>query len=90
MSFKSLAGNWDGTGMSEKVYQKKNVLHDFDSYELLHKDLLELQSQLKEEDAKVCLEKGLDHRKIFGFLQKRYFYINGFSSIYSELVFPSE
>ena len=72
-------GNRDGAG-TLKTHQniKAEVMREMNSFEFLHKRLLDLQKDLIDKDSKKALESGASFRKIFGFLQS-------FSSTNSEL-----
>ena len=65
------SGNRDGAGQSKKVYEniKHEALHEINSFDNVHKNLLTLQEKLKKNDETECLAKGLAFRKIFDFRQ---------------------
>ena len=63
-------GNREGVGNSKKVYQniKNEAMHEINSFENLHKQLIDLQIKLEKEDEKQCLNNGLMFRKLFGYI----------------------
>ena len=54
---KQLSGNRDGAGQSKKVHQniKYQALHEINSFDNVHKNLLTLQEKLKKNDEMECL-----------------------------------
>ena len=65
------SGNRDGVGQSKKVHYniKHKALHEINSFDNIHKNLLTLQEKLKKNSETECLAKGLAFRKISGFIQ---------------------
>ena len=70
LSEQFFSDNRDGTGQSKKVHQniKHGALHEINSFDNIHKNLLTIQEKLKKKDKTECLAKGLAFRKIFGFI----------------------
>ena len=70
-SEKLSCGNRDGAGQSKKVHQniKLEDLHERNSFDNVHKNMLTLQEKLRKKDETGYLAKGLAFKKIFGFIQ---------------------
>ena len=64
-------GNRDGAGISKKTHQniKAEAIHDINSFEVLHAELLKKQKNFIDDDQKSTLKTKSASRKIFGFLQ---------------------
>ena len=64
-------GNRDGAGVSKKTHQniKAEAIRDINSFDVLHKEILNLQKRLHDQDNKWCLDNQMIFRKLFGFIQ---------------------